>query len=240
MIRALLAVGLFFALSARADFKAPPLTGPVVDAAQVLQTGTVERLSQLLKRVQSSGGSQIQVVLLPDLGGLSIEEVGIRLADEWRIGRDKQDDGVILLLGMAERRVRIEVGQGREGDLPDLKANRIIREVIVPRLRAGSVDRAVFDGTLAILHYTDPQFLAQQGPSERGQWSGEKVQLALFLVLIFIALLVRFLGGPGVRRRGLRGGYYSAGWGSSSGGFGGGGWSGGGGGFSGGGSSGSW
>lgn len=146
-----------------AEFSLPALTGPVVDEARLLSPDTRARLDRFLQDLRVRGGSQIQVVTLRSLSGHSIEEAGIKLAEAWKLGGAKQDDGVIVVLAPTERRVRIEVGQGREGELPDVVASRIIREVIVPRMREGDADGAVRDGVLAIVHYTDPDFAREAG-----------------------------------------------------------------------------
>lgn len=226
-------------------FQVPALTGPVVDEARMLSPDVRGQLERYLRRLRDGGGSQIQVVTLDTLGGLSIEEVGIKLADAWKLGDAKKDDGIILIVARAERRVRIEVGQGREGDLPDITASRIIREVIVPRLRQGSGDQAIVHGVAAIVHYTDPN-VDTNAPATRESGGGSLLiqLLLLFGLLIFGVFMSQF------NRRGPWGGFGGGGFGGGGfggggfGGFGGGdsggGWSGGGGGFSGGGSSGSW
>lgn len=244
------AFALFFVpfLSAWA-FTVPPLTGPVVDQAGMLSGETKEGLDGLLRRVRESGGTQLQVLIVPTLDGLSIEEASIKVADAWKLGSAKDDNGVLLLIAAKERRVRIEVGQGREGVLTDLTAGRIIREVIVPQFRSGSADRAVTSGVFAILHYTDPEAAGRAGyqaPSRAAR--GPDIEMLLFFgfVLIFFILpLLRFQRRHGIRSYGRWGGGNTWGGGSSwgGGGFGGGGgggWSGGGGGFSGGGASGGW
>lgn len=225
-----------------AEFRVPPLSGPVMDQAQMLSPSTRQRLSSFLNRLRSGGGAQIQVLTLPDLGGLSIEEASIRIVDQWKLGSAKQDDGILLLISKAERRVRIEVGQGLEGQLPDLIASRIIREVIIPRFKSGDVDRGVIDGVLSIVHYTNPDFL--EGENTASPMKGKSKFSGNFDWIIFLLLLFFFIGPAflGRRRSGLAGGLLGYGLGRSGGGFGSSGssWSGGGGGFSGGGASGGW
>jgi uncharacterized protein len=225
-----------------ADFQVPALTGPVVDGAAMLSAPAREQLTQLLRKVNDASGTQLQVLTVPDLGGLSIEEASIKVTDKWKLGSAKEDNGVLLMIAARERRVRIEVGQGREGVLPDIIASRIIREVIVPRFREGDVDRAILAGVYAILHYTDPDLVKnvavprQQKPGRGG------VGVLFVLFMIFMILQVLF----GSRRRrlwgmgGVAGGLGGSSWGGGGFGGGGGGWGGGGGGFSGGGASGGW
>lgn len=226
--------------AAEPAFQIPALTGPVVDAGQMLSPTAKARLEQFIRRVHEGGGPQMQVATVDNLGGLSIEEASIKITDQWKLGDAKTDRGVLLLLARQERKVRIEVGQGLEGDLTDLTTSRIIREVIIPRFKSGDIDRGVIDGVLAITHYVAPQFLDGQNkvPATSGARSGGVNWLGLLFFGLFILLpiltgrgsgLLGFLLGAGL---GSRGGYGGRG--------GGGGWGGGGGGFSGGGSSGSW
>ena len=232
-----------------AEFSAPPLTGPVVDQGQMLGASTSAKLEDFLTSLQKQTGTQLQIATVESLGGLSIEEASIKIVEQWKLGEQKTDNGVLLLIARDEKKVRIEVGQGLEGQLPDIIASRIIREIIVPRFKEGRVDRGVRDGVLAIVHYTNPDFLQQNGSAvEMGRSRarikiGSNFELLLIVFSFFIVVALRALfgrGGP----RGPFGRYGSGGFGGGSfgggGGFGGGGWSGGGGGFSGGGASGGW
>lgn len=229
-----------------AEFKVPKQTGPVVDEGEMLSFEAQDKLEAFLQRLKNSGGAEVQVVTLPDLGGVSIEEASIKIADQWKLGNAKQDNGVIFVMSKAERKVRIEVGQGQEGNLPDITASRIIREVVIPRFKSGDIDRGVIDGVLSIVHYTDPKFLEGQNRApeqRRGRPAGKKMDW-IFFILFFLFILMPALGGR--RRSGLGGALlgYGLGRGMGGGGFGGSGgggsWGGGGGGFSGGGASGSW
>jgi uncharacterized protein len=239
------------AVEAPADFKVPPLSGPVVDQAGVLSSATKGDLERFLRQLVDRGGAQIQIATVSNLGGISIEEASIKITDQWKLGKKKEDRGLLLLIAQTERKVRIEVGQGLEGDLPDITASRIIGEVIVPRLKEGSADRALTDGVLAIVQYTDPKLLddlqaptGAQSQSVTPKGLGNWVSIVLWLLFIFLFMLPGFFGrgrrgaGAGFVTGFLLGGMGGHGWGGSSGS--GGGWSGGGGGFSGGGASGSW
>lgn len=243
----ILVLWLFCALTA---FVVPPLTGPVMDQAGMLASATQQTLDGALRHLYDQGGTQIVVFTVPRLGGESIEQVSIQITDQWKLGRQGKDDGVLILVARDERAIRIEVGRGREGDLTDAHARRIIDEVMVPRFRAGDVDGGVVAGVRAVVGRTDPgadldafgQVTAMRRGSRRsggGSW--------LLFLLILTAILIKMMGGGGGRgtplgrRRtwpiGSGGGWSSGGGGWSSGG---GGWSGGGGGFSGGGASGRW
>ncbi len=225
------------------EFVVPPLTGPVVDPGSLLSRGFQDELSAFLHNFVARGGAQIQVAILPTIDDLAIEEVSIKITDQWKLGKRKEDRGVLLLLATAQHKVRIEVGQGLEGDLTDVTSNRIIREVIAPALRAGSADQAVRDGVMAIAHYTDPKLLDEDAPAPRKMKSGHVRLITIFFWLLILLFFLRPGGRGGMGgliTYGLLGGFGGGGgsWGGGSGG--GGGWSGGGGGFSGGGSSGDW
>lgn len=243
------------------DFQVPKLTSPVIDQADILSSDGRTRIESLIRRLHESGGSQLAVLTLSSLGGRSIEEVGIKVGDAWKLGTKEKDDGIILLIAPKERRMRIEVGQGKEGDLPDALAHRIITEVIGPQFRAGRFDDGVLLGVAAIIQKTDPQFdLDAAGVSRTAVTvRGNKPPKAftIFPFIIFFLIVMRILRGlnAGVRTpfnvsTGHRSRHYGgthwgsgggSGWGGGSGGgYSGGGYSGGGGGFSGGGSSGSW
>jgi uncharacterized protein len=251
-MRALLALCLLTAGAAWADFQVPALTGPVVDSAGMMSSSARARLDSYLRDLYARGGSQIQVVTVPDLGGLTVEEASIKIADKWKIGRSaKEASGVILLLAAKEHKIRIEVGQNREGNLTDAAAGRIIREVMAPRLKQGMTDQAILEGVAAIVQYAE-KGAEYHDPEYRYDGIIKLVTVILFMLFFVLPLFFRrrsmWWGGRGGGWGGYSGG---GGWGSSGGsggGFGdfgggssgGGGWSGGGGGFNGGGASGGW
>lgn len=232
--------------SSAPNFVVPALSGPVVDEGQMLSPSMREKLSRFLRQLNDEGGTQLQVLTVDNLGGLSIEEASIKVTDAWKLGSAKADNGILLMMSRQERRVRIEVGQGHEGDLPDVIASRIVREVIVPQFKQGDMDGGVRAGVLAIVHYVNPKFLEGQNAAPREK-DGFPIPLWVIILVFFTFLLLpRFLG-PTFGRRNSRSGWDNwggGGWGGGFGGFGGssggGGWSGGGGGFSGGGASGGW
>lgn len=224
----------------------PPLSSPVVDQAHIISRTTRGQLAEKLKAVQSANGPQIQVLTLNSLEGLTIEQAAIQIVDKWQLGDRDRDDGVLLLIVPSERKVRIEVGQGLEGQLPDIFASRIIRDVIVPQFRANNFDRGIVMGVQYILQAVKPE--ANQLPlRELGQDTQEDhrdisvtMMIIVLYVFFFLASALRAARRPGWSRSSSGMGGIGTGWrGGRSGGFGGG-WSGGGGGFSGGGASGNW
>jgi uncharacterized protein len=115
----------------------PELQSPVTDLTGTLDSGTITALKQRLLALQQRKGSQIAVLMLPSTGEESIEQFATRVFEQWRLGRKGIDDGVLVLIAKDDRRMRIEVGYGLEGAIPDVVASRIIREEMVPAFRAG-------------------------------------------------------------------------------------------------------
>jgi uncharacterized protein len=249
---ALLIVLAVVTVHAAEDFEVPKLTGAVVDRAGLLMPVTRQRLEGALRDLQRKGGTQLVVLTLPNLSGLTIEQASIRVVDAWELGGEEADNGVLLLVARDERRVRIEVGQGLEGELPDAFAKRIVDEAMTPLFKSGDFDGGVTIGVYQIAKVTNPavNLLPHLEGSLRAQRTTRTRrspgQSLLFLLLGLPLLLMRGMGmGRFGRRRGayyLGAGMLGAGLGSR-GGFGGGGlggFGGGGGGFSGGGASGGW
>jgi uncharacterized protein len=104
----------------------------------------------VLAEGERATGAQVVVAVFPSLDGESLEDFSIRLAEKWRVGRKALDDGAIILVFVADRKVRIEVGYGLEGAVPDIVAGRIIRESIAPRFREGRYDAGLEAAARAI------------------------------------------------------------------------------------------
>lgn len=241
----LLAVSFLISMTAW-GIKLPQLTGPVIDEAGILNSGVEAQLSQVIRSFNDQGKAQIQVLTLQSLEGEEIEQASIQITDNWKLGDAKKDNGILFLIVPSEKKMRIEVGQGLEGDVPDAIASRIINDVVKPYFRQSDFNSGIVAGTAAIIKQIDPQFTFEGAPTAAPESRKGKKDISMFVVLfIVLMILSRIGGGRGGRRRGL--GAFAAGYGLGGlggGGFGGsgggGGWSGGGGGFSGGGSSGNW
>ncbi|HMY44793.1 MAG TPA: TPM domain-containing protein, partial [Leptospiraceae bacterium] len=122
----------WFGLSAQELVQIPKLSARVTDLTGTLSGTETSALEQKLEALETSKGSQIVVVIVPTTKPEAIEQFGIRLAEAWKIGRKKIDDGAILIIAKEDRRMRIEVGYGLEGTLNDATCKRIIDEQIVP------------------------------------------------------------------------------------------------------------
>src|ERR1700704_5698953 len=149
----LVAAGVLLAVfaSARAEVAVPPLKARVTDLTGTLTGSQIQTLDARLRDFERSKGSQIAVLMLPSTEPETIEEYSIRLADAWKIGRSKIDDGVILVVAKNDRKLRLEVGRGLEGAIPDGIANRVITEVITPRFKANDFYGGIAAGTGALM-----------------------------------------------------------------------------------------
>ena len=138
--RARAALGFFlllFALSAWAQVAVPELSRRVTDLTATLSADQVAALESKLAAFEAQQGSQIAVLIVPTTQPEDIAQFGIRVAEKWKIGRTKIDDGVILIVASDDRKLRLEVGYGLEGAIPDAIAKRVIAETITPYFKAG-------------------------------------------------------------------------------------------------------
>ena len=172
----------------------PPLTGRVVDLTGTLSGATVARVERQLAAFEARKGTQIAVLMVPTTQPEDIAQFGIRVADVWKLGRKGIDDGAILLIAKNDRRVRIEVGYGLEGVLPDAIANRIVMDTIAPHFRAGDFDGGVEAGVSRMISVINGEPLP---PPDR-RWTAEHQRglqglqglFPLLLILVFVGARV--------------------------------------------------
>ncbi len=229
----------------------------VNDYTQTLSAEEISRLEQKLVAFDDSTSTQIALVLIKSLEGYDIADYGVRLAESWGIGGSKNNNGVLLLVSIGDRKVTIQTGYGVEGALPDAIARRIIENEITPNFRSGNYFAGLDRGTSAIISYTKGEY--KNAAPKQGRRSGNKGIGFIIIIIIIILLVIKGGKGGGSEIIGGRGGASPFWWllmgsqlggGSRGGGFGGfsGGSGGGGGGFGGfgggsfggGGTSGSW
>ena len=133
-----------------AELRFPPLSGRVVDAASILNPAQERELIDVLKSHEATSTDQIVVVTVPSLQGAAVEDFAVRLGRHWGIGQKGKDNGVLLLVAPVERRVRIEVGYGLEGVLPDALAGVIIQRRILPLFKKGQLADGIKIGVMDI------------------------------------------------------------------------------------------
>jgi len=142
----------------------PPLQGRVNDYAGLLSPATRGQLELVLTSLEASDSTQIVVLTIESLTGDSLEDFSLRVVEQWKIGQQGLDNGVLLLISRDDRKIRIEVGYGLEGKLTDLTAGRIIRNIISPHFSQGNFDQGVIDGVGAIVAAVRGQFSAEDIP----------------------------------------------------------------------------
>ncbi len=192
----LLALLLGWGFPALAEVAVPPLTGRVVDQTGTLSSGDIASLTQTLKDLETRKGSQVAVLIVPTTGEETIEQYSIRVAEAWKIGRKKIDDGALLVIAKNDRHLRIEVGYGLEGALSDAVAHRIIDEVITPKFKAGDFAGGVSAGVDKIVRVIDGEKLPAPEPAH---WQApDLVDLAnpvvIFAVIMAAGILRGILG----------------------------------------------
>jgi uncharacterized protein len=200
----LAAILVCFACAAFAEVAVPQLTGRVVDQTDTLSSGDIDGLNQKLADLERRKGSQIAVLIVPTTQPEDIAQFAIRVAEAWKIGRKKVDDGALLVVAKNDRKLRIEVGYGLEGALTDVTSRRIIDEEITPKFRTGDFAGGVNAGVDRMIAVADGEPLPAPEPqATHGQdldWDSV-TSLAPFVLIgaivgggILRAMLGRLLG----------------------------------------------
>lgn len=239
---------IFGALVAWSAISVPVLNSPLIDLSNVISADQKVLIESELRSFSQTGKAQIQVLIIPTLDGEAIEDFSMRAVEQWKVGDQKKDNGVLILVVTQDRKSRIEVGGGIEGELTDIQSKRILADQARPYFQRNDFESGVKVAAAAVMDQLNGLAPSgpSQGPAKQGLFQGKGGLLLFILLFIVFPLLSR-------RRMGSRRGYGAGalggfigggGFGGSGGGWGsgggGGGWSGGGGGFSGGGSSDSW
>jgi uncharacterized protein len=229
----------------------PEFTAPVVDSIGRVSAEVETQINSELNSFQQSGGPQIAVAVIDTTNNATLENYSIDLARSWGLGDKAKDNGVLLLIALEDRTLRIEVGSGVEGELTDVTAGGIVDSVMLPRLRANDVDGAVRDGARAVMQVWRGENVVLEPTVPSNTVTEPTQQQSIFSIILFFGLILLFVSfavrgkrnGGGMLGPFGAGTIYGGGFGNHRGGFGGGfgGFGGGGGGgFSGGGAGGSW
>ena len=197
VIRALLLAFILGASSVvGADTPIPPLTARVTDQTATLTADQTQALEQSLQAFEARKGSQIAVLIVPSTEPETIEQYGLRVAEQWKIGRKSVDDGAILIVAKNERALRIEVGYGLEGVLNDATSKRIISEIIVPRFQQGDFYGGITAGIDQMIRVVDGEPLPQPKaePTSGNPDLRQVAPIILILALIVGGFLRSILG----------------------------------------------
>lgn len=222
--------------SLRAQESIPVPGGFVNDYAGILSNQEKGRLESLFFELEKKTTAQAAVVILKTTGSFDIETYAVKLFEQWGLGQKGKDNGILLLFALEDRQMRIEVGYGLEGAVPDALAKKIIADIILPLFKEGKYAQGIMNGGLAIAKLTAKEYEVElAGFNDFSSIKLPKLAspmenfLRLFGTFIFFLLLFGLRSGffwwmilaPGTNRR--RGGYwYGSGYGGQSGGFGGG------------------
>lgn len=183
-------LAMLFALQAQALQAIPPLSSPVTDLTQTLNSQQQAALANKLTTFAKEKGSQVAVLIVPTTEPEAIEQYSIRVADEWKIGREKEDDGVIVVVAKNDRKMRIEVGYGLEGAIPDAYAKRIIAEQLTPKFKRGDFYGGLDSATNQITALIEGEDLPPPTISyDQGRKLFELLPLILFVFIISGAIL---------------------------------------------------
>lgn len=185
-------LGLLLVVCAGFALEVPYLSGRVNDLAGLLDEATRERLEQKLARLEQATGAQVVVLIIPSLEGESLEEFSHRVASTWQLGQKGKDNGVLFLIAINDRKMRLEVGYGLEAVLPDATCRRILDNLVRPRFRAGDFGGGVEAGVEALAKALQGQALpeeAQKSPKRGG--GGE---LGFFGTLLFLGVFLIVVG----------------------------------------------
>ena len=186
---ALLALALCWFSQAQAEVPVPALTGRVTDQTATLTAEQKAALEQTLQAFETRKGSQLALLIVSTTAPETIEQYSLRVAELWKLGRKKVDDGAVLVVAKTDRAMRIEVGYGLEGALNDATSKRIISEIITPRFTDGDFYGGITAGVGQIIRVIDGESL----PVPTAKHSFDSANIQQFIPVIFILALV--LGG---------------------------------------------
>jgi uncharacterized protein len=176
----------------------PRLQGYVNDYAGMISPSVKSKIEEELRAFEQSDSTQIVILTIPSLKEENIEEFGIKVAEAWKVGQQGKDNGILFIVSKQERKIRIEVGRGLEGNLTDLIAGRIIDQVIKLRFKQADFDGGFIAGVSSLIDATRGEFRAEQRPVQRRQKGFPPFLTFLLFFGIFTLILgsfSRILGG---------------------------------------------
>lgn len=183
------------AVTARAEPLAlPDLKSRVTDLTATLSAAERQTLEQKLAAFEQHKGSQLAVLIVSSTGEESIEQFGIRVAEQWKLGRKGADDGLLLIVAKADRALRIEVGYGLEGVVPDAIAKRVISETIVPRFQAGDLAGGIDAGMSQLMALIDGEPLPPPARQSSARTPDDPLGMLLMAALVAGQVLRSLLG----------------------------------------------
>ena len=194
-MRKLFLVGFLFLLLAQPvwaqEFPSPE--GYVSDFANILNPKTKQSLEQQLTQLEEDSSIEIAVVTVESLEGTTIDDYAVRLFEEWKIGKENEDNGVLFLIAPNEQKTRIEVGYGLEPVLPDAKAGRLLDNYVLPAFKNGDYEKGINDGAAAITEIVHGEAIDLGEEKTAESEDGDGVWFLFAIVAIFLSYLSSFL-----------------------------------------------
>jgi uncharacterized protein len=181
-----LAFSLCWSVLAASQVPVPPLTGRVIDQTGTLTATQQAAMEHTLTAFEARKGSQLAVLIVPTTTPETIEQYALRVAEQWKLGRKKVDDGAVLVVAKNDRVLRIEVGYGLEGALNDATSKRIISEIITPRFQQGDFYGGITAGVAQIIRVIDGEPL----PKPDGIRSAGRADIQQYIPIIIVLALV--------------------------------------------------
>lgn len=169
----------------------PALKGRVNDYGNILSAATETQLDQYLQQLEQTDSTQIAVLTIPSLEGESLEGFSLKVVENWKIGQAEIDNGALLLVAVGDRKIRIEVGYGLEGTLTDLRAGRIIKDVILPKFKQGNFDQGIIDGVSAMIQTVKGEYTPPKSHSGKKEDDPFGLLAMLIFFFFFIGNLLR-------------------------------------------------
>jgi uncharacterized protein len=186
---------LLLSLRVSADQPIPPLQHRVTDLTGTLSPAQQQELEGVLKALEERKGSQFAVLIVPTTEPEVIEQYGIRVADAWKLGREKADDGVIFLIAKNDRKLRFEVSHGLEGAIPDAIAKRVIAEVVVPHFKSGDFYGGIKAGVDRVARIIDGEPLPPPEARDHRWEGGLELYWFMFMLALVSGTFLRALFG---------------------------------------------
>lgn len=188
---------MLFAPVSLAALDVPVLQGRVNDYGNMISPEAEARLESELKAFEESDSTQVVILTVTSLEGDVLEDYTIRVAEKWKIGQAKKDNGVIFFAAKNDRVMRIEVGRGLEGVLTDLLSGRILDNIVRPRFRSGDFDGGFIEGSAAIVKACRGEFTNDNPPgSGRSEGSGSPLFMFFFMGILFLSAIVKKFSKP--------------------------------------------
>jgi uncharacterized protein len=184
-----------FSVPSVADTPVPALSARVVDQTDTLDAPTRQRLETTLSALEQTKGAQLVVLIVASTKPETIEQYGLHVAEQWKLGRKGVDDGALLLIAKEDRAIRIEVGYGLEGAIPDVMGKRIIEEIIAPHFRSGDFTGGVVAGVDAMVGLVQGEALPEPKRKAGEHLGGDSVFPGLMMFIFIVGGVIRAIFG---------------------------------------------